>query len=433
MVSEQDFIDLTLSFQKKSNCRVRLLALLWLPLAIFLIIISGYLGIIPLKTEIHSVILIGFIFIIFLFFMHHSAFYASCLFKKRFDTMKEELKTYINSNQLTIGETSKANATFDTFMRKFSSSLRNENFSSVAAGIFPTLGILGTFISIAISMPDFSSQTSDALEREISLLLGGVGTAFYVSIYGIFLSIWWIFYEKTGISRFEKDIRTIKEETHELFWEKEEIEQTYFQKSMENFEKLNAVFDNISSHAFIENINHTLTQRLEMFDNIIKSESQTLEKSSLQLRSNLEETQKSLQVREDLQHSYNAMLIQVEAFTDRMEESISKLGNIYEKLSDQEHNAETAIEHLSGNIEQLNQALSNISPDNVQNVYSGVADNLEMMKHEIERIGNSLDTRLNTFDEAYMDKLKQTLEMIDSETSQIVDQLSELKQDDDNH
>ena len=347
--------------------------------------------------------------------------------------MKEELKTYINSNQLTIGETSKANATFDAFMRKFSSSLRNENFSSVAAGIFPTLGILGTFISIAISMPDFSSQTSDALEREISLLLGGVGTAFYVSIYGIFLSIWWIFYEKTGISRFEKDIHTIKEETHELFWEKEEIEQTYFQKSMENFEKLNAVFDNISSHAFIENINHTLTQRLEMFDNIIKSESQTLEKSSLQLRSNLEETQKSLQVREDLQHSYNAMLIQVEAFTDRMEESISKLGNIYEKLSDQEHNAETAIEHLSGNIEQLNQALSNISPDNVQNVYSGVADNLEMMKHEIERIGNSLDTRLNTFDEAYMDKLKQTLEMIDSETSQIVDQLSELKQDDDNH
>ena len=45
-------------------------------------------------------------------------------------------------------------------------------------------------------MPDFSSGNTTALEQEISLLLGGVGTAFYVSIFGIFLSIWWTFFLK---------------------------------------------------------------------------------------------------------------------------------------------------------------------------------------------------------------------------------------------
>ena len=51
---------------------------------------------------------------------------------------------------------------------------------------FPTLGILGTFISIALSMPDFTSNNIVALDSEITKLLSGVGTAFYVSIYGIF-------------------------------------------------------------------------------------------------------------------------------------------------------------------------------------------------------------------------------------------------------
>ena len=80
--------------------------------------------------------------------------------------------------------------------KDYTSNLRNTNFSSIASGIFPTLGILGTFISIAFSMPDFNFWNYKCFRKEISKLLGGVGTAFYVSIYGIFLSIWWTFLKK---------------------------------------------------------------------------------------------------------------------------------------------------------------------------------------------------------------------------------------------
>jgi len=427
MVNEQHFIDLTLKFGRKGSCALRLIILILLPLFILLAVIGGYMEIIPLKTEIHSVVLIGIIFVIFLFFTSHNAYYSSCRFRNRFEDMREELMNYINSNLLSIGTISKANVPFDGFIKKFSGNLRNENFSSVASGLFPTLGILGTFISIAISMPDFSSQTSDALEREISLLLGGVGTAFYVSIYGIFLSIWWIFYEKSGISRFEKDVRLIREETRSYFWEKEEIEQTYFQKSMENFEKLNAVFDNISSHEFMESINKTLAQRLELFDGIIKTETEVVQKSAQQMLRSAEETEAAFAARKDLFETQHDVRKSIEAFTGRLEENTTQLARLHEALSLRESKSELLLKRIEDQIGLLNSALTTISADNVRQVYSGVVQNLETMKSEIDRIGNSFEGRLNEFDAKFMEKLQETLQMIDSETAQIVGQLGKFK------
>ena len=429
MINEQDFVDLSLEFRAKSSCFMRLVAIAWLPTLIFAVVIGGYMRLIPLKTEIHSVVLIGIIYVIFLFFMRHNAYYASCQFKKRFELMKMELSGYINSNLLSIAGTTKANAPFEGFIREFSSTLRNENFSSVAAGIFPTLGILGTFISIAVSMPDFSSNTSEALEHEISMLLGGVGTAFYVSIYGIFLSIWWIFYEKTGVSSFEKDVRMIKEATKAFFWEKEEIEQTYFRKSMENFEKLSAVFDTISSQAFIENMNRTLEQRLVIFDTIIEREQKAVESAALQVRQGIEETAAIKQQQEILFDTYKNMVDQMGQFAAMLEESAKEVALSNELLSSNQNGVQEAARLLGENIEQLNGALALINTENIQNVYSGVIENIEAMKSDIDSIGVSFDKRLNDFDAAFLEKLKETLKMIDHETSQIVTQLSELKQD----
>ncbi len=59
----------------------------------------------------------------------------------------------------------------------------------MASSLFPLLGILGTFTAIAVSMPDFSISDTDTLDKQISILLSGIGTAFYASIFGIFLSL----------------------------------------------------------------------------------------------------------------------------------------------------------------------------------------------------------------------------------------------------
>jgi len=400
-----------------TSCFSKTLYLLTAPLGIYLFAIAGYVGFIPFKVEVHSVILIGVIFIIFLFLLKHNAFYASCKFTQSLNTFKEKLEIYIKKNLLTIANTSKANASYDDFAKSFTSGLRNENFASIAAGIFPTLGILGTFISIAISMPDFSSKTSAVLEREISLLLGGVGTAFYVSIYGIFLSIWWIFFDKTGLSKFEKVVNNIKEQTKSLFWDKEEIEQTYFQKSMENFEKLNQVFNNFAQDELIDNMNKTMAQRVKMFDEIITLEQNAIKSTTMQMNESLKITNQSQDINNQIMSDFKEMMSTYKESSQKIEQNTKYLKEISQALKTKE-----------ASITKIATSLEGISAQNVEQIHQAIIKNFEIMKKNTDQIGWSFNSYLNEFDEKFLNRLQETLVNIDSEVAKIVSSLAKVKE-----
>lgn len=413
-MSDVNFVDF--SDEKKPSAYIKALYLLSIPFLILVMILSGYMELIPFKVEIHSVILISIIFVIYLFFLKHNAFYASCKFMQDLDNYKKQLKSYIQNNLLEIGGKEKANTPYDTFAKEYTSNLRNENFASVAAGIFPTLGILGTFISIAISMPDFSSKTSAVLEREISLLLGGVGTAFYVSIYGIFLSIWWILFDKTGISKFDRIINNIKKSTKTLFWSKEEIEQTYFQKSMENFERLNRVFDNFAKDELIENMNKTMSQRIEMFGNIITFEQEAITKATTQMNESIAIALEAQKSQGRIVSEFQQMILEAKESSLRLEQNSIYLSDIAKSLKSKEDN----LAHIAT-------ALEGISSQNIELIYAAIVKNFEIMKKDTDKIGWSFNTYLNEFDDKFSDKLKETLVTIDSEVAKIVSSLAQVK------
>ena len=93
MLSNDNLIDLS-SIKYQTTCKPisRIFTLLTIPTALFAIIILCYLGKLPLKVEIHSVILIGFIYFIYLFFIIHNAYYVSCKFKTQYTAMFFSLK-----------------------------------------------------------------------------------------------------------------------------------------------------------------------------------------------------------------------------------------------------------------------------------------------------------------------------------------------------
>ena len=68
----------------------------------------------------------------------------------------------------------------------------------------PPLGLLGTFVGIAIGLagiPDGTSggvPSAEDLSQSINTLMGGMSTAFSTSIIGITGSIWWLFEFPTG-------------------------------------------------------------------------------------------------------------------------------------------------------------------------------------------------------------------------------------------
>ncbi len=402
---------------EKKSCFAKVLYLLSVPLGLFLFIVAGYLNLIPFRVESHSIAMIGAIFIIYLFFLKHNAFYATCKFLQDKDIFKRELKKFIEKNWLEISHTKKANAKFDDFVTEFTYDLRNDNFASVAAGIFPTLGILGTFISIAISMPDFSSKTSAVLEQEISLLLGGVGTAFYVSIYGIFLSIWWVLFDKNGLSKFEKIISKIKRETKNLFWTKEEIEQTYFKKSMENYEKLNQLFQNLGKDDLVESMNKTLEQRINMFEKIIEYEQKALQSVNSELNSSVELLSKT---KSSTQEVISNLKEVVEEF--KQASSIMKLSsNSLESISN-------SLKIKDENLADIANSLKSIDAKNMEQIYESIVKNFEIMKKDTEQIGYTFNAYLNEFDEKFYNRLKETLHVIDSEVAKIVQSLEKVRQ-----
>ena len=384
MFKEEDLIELNSRFY--TNCKPisRIFTLLTVPTLLFILVILCYFGVLPLKVEIHSVILIGAIYFIYLFFIRHNAYFVACKFRTLYADLQIALLDYINSNLLTIAQTSKANGSVDDFLQDYTSNLRNSNFSSIASGIFPTLGILGTFISIALSMPDFTSNNIAALDSEITKLLSGVGTAFYVSIYGIFLSIWWIFFEKFGLSRFHHDSYIIKESTKNFFWTKIDIESIHIKSNIDNFSSMSKIFEELTSSQAMYDINRSIEQRAKSLDELLQKEYML-----------------SLRIDENIAN-------------------FEKLASAVEKLSLQS-NSQTMIfkdvsDNLNKNILELNSHMNNLSSENLKAIYTNIVKSIETMKSDMEKI-----------EWKFEDGLKESLRQIDLQTANIVKDLTIFK------
>lgn len=384
MFKEEDLIELNSRFYTNCKPLSRIFTLLTVPTLLFILVILCYFQVLPLKVEIHSVILIGAIYFIYLFFIRHNAYFVACKFRTLYADLQIALLDYINSNLLTIAQTSKANGSVDDFLQDYTSNLRNSNFSSIASGIFPTLGILGTFISIALSMPDFTSNNIAALDSEITKLLSGVGTAFYVSIYGIFLSIWWIFFEKFGLSRFHHDSYIIKESTKNFFWTKIDIESIHIKSNIDNSSSMSKIFAELTSSQAMYDINRSIEQRAKSIDELLQKEYML-----------------SLRIDENIAN-------------------FEKLASAVEKLSLQS-NSQTMIfkdvsDNLNKNILELNSHMNNLSSENLKAIYTNIVKSIETMKSDMEKI-----------EWKFEEGLKESLRQIDLQTANIVKDLTIFK------
>ena len=205
------------------HCSANFIVIALIPIGFFIAMIIGYIGLIPLHVPIHSLGVIGFILFVFLLFIRHNANYSICKIRSTYKFLEPTLKEELEKNSLIIQAEKKSVLEIEPFLNNYYKDVRNDNFASVASSIFPMLGILGTFIAIALSMPDFSVSDTAALDREISLLLSGVGSAFFASIYGILLSLIWTYFEKRGLSKVGVYYNEVKSDFNELIWSKEEL------------------------------------------------------------------------------------------------------------------------------------------------------------------------------------------------------------------
>jgi hypothetical protein len=189
--------------------------------------------------------------------------------------MEEELHTALRENALTIMGKTKSTLHVKDFISEYYQDIRNDNFARVAPSVFPMLGILGTFIAIALSMPDFSVQDTASLDKEISILLSGIGTAFYASIYGIMLSLIWTYFEKRGMAKVDKQVFDLEKVYGARVWKESElIKHRHMQSELKDqkiVETLKETFD----MNFIKQLNE---EYLKSFTTIVQETSENFTK-----------------------------------------------------------------------------------------------------------------------------------------------------------
>ncbi len=405
------------------------LKIVFLPIVVYVPFVLGYFKVINFAVGLHTIVMMGVILLVALLFARHNAEYGCCVFEQQSGEFKRELKDYIMRTLLTIGKDTKSNASFDDFVENYSVGVRNENFAGVGAGVFPMLGILGTFISIAITMPNFSSSDTAALETEISTLLSGVGTAFYVSIYGIFLALWWIFFERFGISRFKKIVGRQKISTKQFFWAPAEINRRYMQESLGSFQKIGKVFEYVSNESFFDELDHMVERKYKNFEKLLDTEKNAIKLSGEHIKQTMDTLLKTQRDQKDLVRVHADIINVLHKFNQHIEEMQLKFGEQYARLqsfSDERiGKLERSVGDFGGEINKFETSLQIFS-----------SEILEKQKQALEGFRRGMLEGMNAFKEIFVDEgnkgdeslalieeLKQSIAEIDADANEALRKL----------
>lgn len=427
-LKSQEFSELVLPESKEKKGYLVYLKIIFIPTLLYTFVVLGYLKQINFQVEIHTLVMTGIIYLSALIFARHSAEYAYNIFEQQKDEFKQALKRYIMKHFLTIGKDTKSNANFDDFANAYIKGARNENFAAVGATIFPMMGILGTFISIALSMPNFSSSNTEALEQEIALLLSGVGTAFYVSIYGIFLALWWIFFEKIGSSKIQRLLNRQKNSTEDFFWTKEELDLKYLSESLQHFDKIGTIFKQVSSDDFFSELDHTIERKFGIFQDMLNIEEKAIRLSSEHIKQSMSELSKMQRDQRDLGKLYSEMLNGVSLLNQnlkevstRMSEQYNRLLNIStEKITHLDKTLESfddKIERFSKNFELYEKAMLESQEKVFNGFKTSLFEGMEKFK-EIYEEEKNIDEKIEL-----MDEFKKELNALDNETKEVIAKL----------
>ena len=303
-----------------------------LPVLVYIACLFCYFDVIKLNVGLDIVIIMGIMLVIVLIFARHSAELGCCLFEQKKDIFKKELKNYIIKTLLTIGKDRKSNGSFDEFSLQYSKDVRNDNFATIATGVFPMLGIFGTFLSIAISMPTLSSADILSLESEITKLFAGIGASFYLCAYGIFLALWWLFFERFGMSRFEKLIARQKNATISFFWTDQEIQQRYMQETLGSFEKIGVIFDYVSKQEFFKELDNVVERKFDNFTKLLKTEEDAVKVSSEHIKQTMGMLIKSQRDQKDMIKIHAEIINVLNLFNNNIKELQIRCSENYTRL-----------------------------------------------------------------------------------------------------
>ena len=161
--------------------------------------------------------------------------------------------------------------------------------------LLPILGVIGTFAGICIGLADFNSNE---IEKSVPLLLQGLKTAFWTSLIGtslaVFFNVWYSFKDKKDIEDEEDEIPLLKLQIKEL------------QSISEKFNSFleNQAINNNSLKNLTEFFNNNEDKNLKKFEEI-KNELKVLNDKQEKTNSFYEDSLLKLEILDEINKKYD--------------------------------------------------------------------------------------------------------------------------------
>ena len=207
-------------------------------------------------TNIITVVSCLFIVGVFVYFIIQARKLIAC-YKLIGDSLKADdiLGSLKDSKLADLSQQYKETITIDTPNGKKSNIPSSEVFSeqnvcslhslnlkmlSTASSSLVGLGLLGTFLGLTIGVASFDSSNVEHIQSSIQTLLAGMGTAFLTSLFGMSLSLIFIFFDKRWSNRLSKDLYKMTEDLDSKYY----IDDISLIK-LNQQEMYNAMFNNI--------------------------------------------------------------------------------------------------------------------------------------------------------------------------------------------
>jgi biopolymer transport protein ExbB/TolQ len=303
--------------------------------------------------------------------------------RKKYYHLQKELQKSIQHDSLTIGDKTKSTINIPEYINNYYKTFRNDNFASVAPSFFPMLGILGTFTAIAISMPDFSIKNSQALDSEISLLLSGIGTAFYASIFGIFLSIIWNYFEKRGLSKADQDNNQLEEMYSEFIWTESELKRhEHMQHEMRDQKMIKALKDTFNLE-FIQTLNE---RHLENFKIVIDETNKNFSNITTHMKMVSTDLKDTIS---KIHHSKDALTA-----TEKIEDNIKKFVTATDKLQNSIDRFDSSLENsLNITFHKIDDELGDIIIK-LGNFATSISEQNRLLQDTISKYHNEISNRI---------------------------------------
>jgi len=266
--------------------------------------------------------------------------------------------------------------------------LNNSNFRHFLTlpGIFVGIGILGTFVGLVLGISSFDLSNSTTIKDSIAILLGGMATAFYTSIAGMFTSIVFNLFEKTIFHSAYKEIKQLANELN--------LEYKISKKDLE-FHQMNIQLDLIrQSFGFKDDEGNEVTPNV-VFSTIyreLQESTKALKSFSTDLANSIEATQAIIM--EEFDQSFQ------KAFKETLLPVIEKLDTAVEALKNEK--ASTNENLIKSTIEELGKSMKEMLDSFKAEISGGAKTELENMIKALSSSANvlsSLPALLNGFQE----------------------------------